>query len=666
MAYDWEHVEAIRAVQGAARERFNQEVVAGDSMAADIRKSPGARETGVRDLDSWDAKLFKLRTQLIDYIIEHGLVQGFNWDGNDYPIKGGKIVVTEEMVKMVTDRFGYFTEKETLAFVEKYLPEHYYVSDSQYVHTDNNYTTEEKKKLSGVEAGAQVNAILDVIFNGNTVLDPETKVATITITPEMVKEWYESNENTNAFTDEEKAKLAGIDTEALANKVEDVTLDGETVVKNKVAVLTAKKIKDSYESNPDTNAFTDADKTLVEQILPEIQKGVNQHEKRLDDLESSQTKQDKRLDALEAKEVTQDNEITEAKASISELGNEVNSIAGRVSTNETEIANLKKSQTSQDEDISQLQEDVNNINQKDTTQDAEIAQLKVDVASAGKVDDVQVDGISVVENKVAKIPKVYTEEEIQSYINASLGGYVPYQGATKALRLGTQALNFVDSSSGLEDYAGMNCRAVELGKKESSTSYKWLRAKSNYIAFSDGDPNDESGYEKTALIRAELTGEKPELKVFQTKTLVGEGEELANVSVALPIDQYHAATKGYVDSAVTNARKYYDDYAVIKLTKDTSITPGYHRLTWSGTNAQTRNAFLSGLPEGKVPKIVSVSLASEISNGLIPFPYILEQVSSGDDVALSIFNPGAENIAISSTEYIYITFVYKLGTPSPV
>lgn len=484
MAYDWEHVEAIRAAQTSARERFNQEVVAGDSMAADIRNSPGARETGIRDLDSWDAKLFKLRTQLIDYIIEHGLVQGFNWDGNDYPIKGGKIVVTEEMVKMVTDRFGYFTEKETLAFVEKYLPEHHYVSDSQYVHTDNNYTTEEKEKLSGVETGAQVNAILDVIFNGNTVLDPETKVATITITPEMVKEWYESNENTNAFTDAEKAKLEGIDTKALANKVEDVTLDGETVVKNKIAALTAKKIKDSYESNPDTNAFTDGDKVLVESTIPELVKGVNQHEKRLDDLEDFQTEQEKknnaftakdseqdaRLDAIEAKNATQDAEIKETKDSISELGGEVNSIAGRVSTNETEIANLKTSQTAQDEDISQLQKDVNNINKKDTAQDTEIEKLKTDVANAGKVDDVQVDGASVVENKVAKIPKVYTEEEIKALVKE---GFIPYTAPTETWNASNseQITDTTDQENPVTYTAFLNNALVQLGNGYNKSSF---------------------------------------------------------------------------------------------------------------------------------------------------------------------------------------------------
>ena len=36
------------------------------------------------------------------------------------------------------------------------------VQDASYVHTDNNYTTTEKNKLSGIEAGAQVNKVTGV------------------------------------------------------------------------------------------------------------------------------------------------------------------------------------------------------------------------------------------------------------------------------------------------------------------------------------------------------------------------------------------------------------------------------------------------------------------------------------------------------------------------
>ena len=332
--------------------------------------------------------------------------------------------------------------------MEKYLPEHHYVTDENYVHTDNNYTDAEKSKLEGISDGAEVNKVISVIFNGVETIDPETRVATITITPADIKAWYEQNPDTNVFTDAEKAKLESINIDELSNKVEDVTLDGETIVKNKVAILTAKKIKDSYESNADTNAFTDADKALVEQVLPEVQKGVNQHEQRIDALEKSQ--------------IAQDTEIEDAKNSITELGNEVNSVTGRVTTLETsqrtqdeEISNLKvkdttqdgrldaletwkgttdstltalgEKNTAQDGEISKLKEkdtsqdgEISGIKSKDTTQDgrldaletseaaqnADILKLKEDVKNAGKVDDVTVGGVSVVKNKIAKIPAI--------------------------------------------------------------------------------------------------------------------------------------------------------------------------------------------------------------------------------------------------------------------
>ena len=392
MAFDWEHVEAIRAEQDSARNRGDLNTLPTDEVSNEIYNSPSGRSAKIPGLDHWEQMIHKVRTQLIDYIIEHGLVQGFEYDGINEPIKNGKIVITAEMLQRVTDRFGYFKEKETLEFVEKYLPEHHYVADENYVHTDNNYTDEEKAKLEGIADGAEVNKVISILFNGVETIDPETRVATITITPADVKEWYEQNPDTNVFTDAEKAKLESININELSNKVEDVTLDGETVVKDKVAILTAKKIKDSYESNANTNAFTDADKTLVEQVLPELQRGVNQHEQRIDALEKSQT--------------TQDAEIEDAKDSITELGDEVNSVAGRVTTLETsqraqdeEISNLKAKDTAQDGRLEALEA-------SETTQDADISQLKEDVKNAGKVDDVTVDGVSVVENKVAKIPAI--------------------------------------------------------------------------------------------------------------------------------------------------------------------------------------------------------------------------------------------------------------------
>lgn len=541
MAFDWEHVEAIRAEQDSARNRRDLNTLPTDEVSNEIYNSPSGRNAKIPGLDHWEQMIHKVRTQLIDYIIEHGLVQGFEYDGINEPIKNGKIVITAEMLQRVTDRFGYFKEKETLEFVEKYLPEHHYVADENYVHTDNNYTDAEKVKLEGIADGAEVNKVISILFNGIEAIDPETRVATITITPADVKEWYEQNPDTNVFTDAEKAKLESININELSNKVEDVTLDGETVVKDKVAILTAKKIKDSYESNANTNAFTDADKTLIEQVLPELQRGVNQHEQRIDALEKSQT--------------TQDAEIEDAKNSITELGDEVNSVAGRVTTLEAsqrvqdeEISNLKTKDTAQDERLEALET-------SEATQDADILQLKEDVKNAGKVDDVTVDGVSVVKNKVAKIPAI-----------PSTNDFVPYSGATNDVNIGDHKLiiNTTGSISNIPASAEMHVGKFERGESDVVPG---ININTRVEAVISGNTINRSAdlmFLPTGLAVAVTgnvgdTDEKIMFQVNQTGVTISGKAETPPVKIlpgkvaglTSPTSDTDAANKQYVDDSVS-------------------------------------------------------------------------------------------------------------------
>ena len=55
-----------------------------------------------------------------------------------------------------------------------------FVADASYVHTDNNYTTAEKNKLSGIAAGAQVNKIESIKVNG-TAQTVTSKAVDITV-----------------------------------------------------------------------------------------------------------------------------------------------------------------------------------------------------------------------------------------------------------------------------------------------------------------------------------------------------------------------------------------------------------------------------------------------------------------------------------------------------
>ena len=85
-------------------------------------------------------------------------------------------------------------------------------------------TDAEMSKLSGIEAGAEVNPS-----------GVEIKAA------------YEGEDDTNAFTDAEKSKLSGIETSAEVNP-------------------TGAEIKAAYEGEDDTNAYTDAEKSKLSGI----------------------------------------------------------------------------------------------------------------------------------------------------------------------------------------------------------------------------------------------------------------------------------------------------------------------------------------------------------------------------------------------------------------
>ena len=140
----------------------------------------------------------------------------------------------------------------------------------------NDYTTVEKNKLSGIEAGAQVNP-----------------------TATQVKSLYESNSNTNAFTDAEKTKLSSLESSKFIGQYISLALlqtahptpsvgsyafvdpgfgsdvikyiwdsnDTKWVLSGEVnQEITSAQVKTLYESNEDTNAFTDADKSKLSGI----------------------------------------------------------------------------------------------------------------------------------------------------------------------------------------------------------------------------------------------------------------------------------------------------------------------------------------------------------------------------------------------------------------
>ena len=446
---NWDNVEMIRNAQASAQARFEATALATQEEIQKVINSEAAKSITIPRLTELEQMIFKMRSELIDYIVAHGLVDGLIWDGVLQPIQNGKIVITKEMIEILTEHLGYFTEADVQAFLEVYLPENHYVSDADYVHTDNNYTTDDKNKLAGIETGAEVNKIIDVIFNGVSVLDDGTRVATINITPEDIKRWYESNPDTNAFTDAQKAKLAGISDGAEVNRVDDVLVNGRSVLnENKKALITKEIVKDAYEANADTNAFTDAEKSKlagieagaqvnkVEDVQLDGTTVVNNKKQALltgaaikksyeaqpntnafTDAEKSKLDElDKWKPTAETEIANNTAEIAEAKKSISELGDETNSIAGRVTTLEGSAVRdvLLNGATTVDPKTHKATLTAAGIkaayeSNADTNAftDAEKAKLEGITADAqpNKVEDVQLNGTSVLDaaTKVANI-----------------------------------------------------------------------------------------------------------------------------------------------------------------------------------------------------------------------------------------------------------------------
>jgi hypothetical protein len=90
------------------------------------------------------------------------------------------------------------------------------VSDSRYVHTDNNYTTTEKNKLSGIEVGAEVNVQSDWNQTDSSTDDfiknkpdiPDIKIyrnltgkAAITTSPYWCARWDVTDDSVSAYRD---------------------------------------------------------------------------------------------------------------------------------------------------------------------------------------------------------------------------------------------------------------------------------------------------------------------------------------------------------------------------------------------------------------------------------------------------------------------------------
>ena len=163
-------------------------------------------------------------------------------------------------------------------------PEHL-VQDADYVHTDNNYTTAEKTKLAGVEAGAEVNvqpdwnvtdSSSDAFIKNKPMTGVDSALSDSSTNPiqnkvikaaldEKVDKVTGMQLSQNSFTNGEKEKLASIETGATNVTVDSsITQNSDNPVTSRAlyAALDGKVDASGSKQLSDEN-FTTAEKTKL-------------------------------------------------------------------------------------------------------------------------------------------------------------------------------------------------------------------------------------------------------------------------------------------------------------------------------------------------------------------------------------------------------------------
>lgn len=131
----------------------------------------------------------------------------------------------------------------------------------------NDYTTPEKTKLAGIEAGAEVNAINGISVNGAAQEpDEETKVVDITVPTKLSQLTNDGNFVVDAnyvhtdknFTEALETKLNGIAANAQVNVIETIAVNGSNLTPTSKKVNITVPTQTSDLTN-DSNFVEDAD-----------------------------------------------------------------------------------------------------------------------------------------------------------------------------------------------------------------------------------------------------------------------------------------------------------------------------------------------------------------------------------------------------------------------
>lgn len=196
------------------------------------------------------------------------------------------------------DKLLIFTAPETLTLIDKsdvttFVGQYLTVDDLEDAHP-----TGEVGSYAFVDAGTITDTLMYIWDSSNSKWVQSGSTGSDEMSPSRVKQLYESNPNTNAFTDADKTKLASIEDshfrgvypsltalntgviDPKAGDYADVDIidekairyiwdvsDTEWVGGAAAEPITAQQVKQLYESNPDTNVFDDADKSKLDTLV---------------------------------------------------------------------------------------------------------------------------------------------------------------------------------------------------------------------------------------------------------------------------------------------------------------------------------------------------------------------------------------------------------------
>lgn len=280
------------------------------------------------------------------------------------------------------------------------------------------------------------------------------------------------------------------------------------------------------------------------------------------------------------------------------------------------------------------------------------------VESEAKVDDVKVGGVSVVTDKIANIPAI-----------PNVSGLVPYTDATKSVDLNGHGIGSTgaDPDSSGAVYMDPNGFFASNTKFVAQTEDSHAQMDGNSINFSDTQAGYVSALDATTLQIARSKDSKTYVATLQVKSLVFTDPDKASGSVrglADPTNDTDAANKKYVDNKVaevtsTSAPKI-ESYNFIfpagyNVAAGAEVAVGFEELVPSAWKL-----FTSKKPTGKSIRIGGCMLYDKsLGSGIKILGTRIMTTPDGDDCpVIDIGNATDSQISLTSAATIKFNMTY--------